>query len=919
MAVDKRNGQTSGEAESRALREDELENYGVWVKTEPSDILEFPDESFDIGMADLAIEESENPFAADSSVKDESFLSLEEETLLDSLEAPVEPEPPADEASESLNADFSVGDLSDGAETGAAAQDVSLDAFEAEEFALPDISGSGDAEGETYEPLSDIETVDLSEIAIEPAQPGFAPADSVGDEFSIPDFSISDADEKPGLSEESFDTLLDADATSSPASGEAMAEEPANGEEELSLEDFGLDLEEITPPEKPKPKPSADGTSEVSLDDFLDADSFNAPALESSESGKEEELEPIEMDLDFDDSIDSEPLSIVHDRDAVDKSFEDTINETEDAETGPVETIDTELVTDFDEFISADSPQQIVRPAELREGSASALAASEDFIGSGTIEDASLEDQTDLVTEADSLEISLDGSDAPPESERPSRNTAIFENETNDVLANIENMTDDSAGLHPIDSDSALSVAAEDAFSSADSLPDIDLSFGDATSPAETPLEPSGSPEAEAVAEDFDDMEALERSLIGEEDQVKDRNAAMEGSGASSAILLKIADELSTIKSELASLKSELSSIRAVSRDAPAPLEASAQSKTQKGFFDEEEDETIALTGDELDNILNTADFTEETGASITDADDQASLDDIIPLDLAEEAPQAVKQAPPSLRSPSEDKGLEDLKHISEVGVSPMTEAPDDTSYLEEPIGEELENMTIADTPLEEPDLSDFIVSDNVLEDAGFPGDEAEEGAEAELGLDEEILDDITLDLDSSSNMSPDMLAEDQPLEDLSALEEEPLALPDEDDGDDFVSEISLADDTLAEEEPLEELQDISLNDVVKEAPKPAFAPEPKAAVQPVAQPKPAPKPAPVEKPAVEAAAKAVAAEAPAPEARELPVTLKNDIKSVLQYMDRLLESLPEDKIEEFAHSEHFGVYKKLFEELGLL
>jgi hypothetical protein len=34
--------------------------------------------------------------------------------------------------------------------------------------------------------------------------------------------------------------------------------------------------------------------------------------------------------------------------------------------------------------------------------------------------------------------------------------------------------------------------------------------------------------------------------------------------------------------------------------------------------------------------------------------------------------------------------------------------------------------------------------------------------------------------------------------------------------------------------------------------------------------------------------------------------------------MDHLLESLPEDKIEEFANSEHFNVYKRLFSELGL-
>ena len=45
---------------------------------------------------------------------------------------------------------------------------------------------------------------------------------------------------------------------------------------------------------------------------------------------------------------------------------------------------------------------------------------------------------------------------------------------------------------------------------------------------------------------------------------------------------------------------------------------------------------------------------------------------------------------------------------------------------------------------------------------------------------------------------------------------------------------------------------------------------------------------------------------------------LKQDIKSVLLYMDQLLENLPEDKIIEFAKSDEFVTYKKLFSELGL-
>ncbi|MDR0388286.1 MAG: hypothetical protein LBH57_09660, partial [Treponema sp.] len=49
-----------------------------------------------------------------------------------------------------------------------------------------------------------------------------------------------------------------------------------------------------------------------------------------------------------------------------------------------------------------------------------------------------------------------------------------------------------------------------------------------------------------------------------------------------------------------------------------------------------------------------------------------------------------------------------------------------------------------------------------------------------------------------------------------------------------------------------------------------------------------------------------------------IPPDIRNELRSVLSYMDQLLESLPEDKIEEFAKSEQFDTYKKLFEELGL-
>lgn len=39
-----------------------------------------------------------------------------------------------------------------------------------------------------------------------------------------------------------------------------------------------------------------------------------------------------------------------------------------------------------------------------------------------------------------------------------------------------------------------------------------------------------------------------------------------------------------------------------------------------------------------------------------------------------------------------------------------------------------------------------------------------------------------------------------------------------------------------------------------------------------------------------------------------------DDIKRLLSYLDKLLESLPEDRIDEFARSEYFDLYRKVFE-----
>jgi hypothetical protein len=53
-------------------------------------------------------------------------------------------------------------------------------------------------------------------------------------------------------------------------------------------------------------------------------------------------------------------------------------------------------------------------------------------------------------------------------------------------------------------------------------------------------------------------------------------------------------------------------------------------------------------------------------------------------------------------------------------------------------------------------------------------------------------------------------------------------------------------------------------------------------------------------------------------EEETLTPDLKEQVKSVLVYMDQLLENLPEEKIKEFTRSEQYAIYKNLFEELGI-
>ncbi|HVP17688.1 MAG TPA: hypothetical protein VMU36_01745 [Spirochaetia bacterium] len=355
--------------------------------------------------------------------------------------------------------------------------------------------------------------------------------------------------------------------------------------------------------------------------------------------------------------------------------------------------------------------------------------------------------------------------------------------------------------------------------------------------------------ETGAGQERFEDLDALETELASV--------AASPGksSAASSEILARIEDELRSIRADLTQLRNELSGIKKAGGQAGAIAEPSSGAEAQSGFFDEDEDETIALTGDELDNILNTAEITEEAAEAV-------------PVEEAE----AIVEMPEATLEESADTATEELPAELELDELSSGQTPSAASTSSEALPElDLEGIPEIETPVAAAEAVEEVGDLETL-------DLEEESTEVESAP------------ESSAKKTPtehtDEMAGDVDLEALAAEAEE-----------------LESDDAGA---PLQDLEIGELETIADEAePSSAEPQEIEIAFESEA-----------DKPQGKARGGA------APERKEgpsaIPDDLKDEIRTVLQYMDRLLENLPDDKIKEFAESPHFVTYKKLFEDLGL-
>ncbi|MDR2344370.1 MAG: hypothetical protein LBD86_07560 [Spirochaetaceae bacterium] len=298
-------------------------------------------------------------------------------------------------------------------------------------------------------------------------------------------------------------------------------------------------------------------------------------------------------------------------------------------------------------------------------------------------------------------------------------------------------------------------------------------------------------------------------------------------------LLLKIVDELSTIKAELNSLKDEISTIRG---DASGANDVTSVPEPEpEPVPDEFGSETLSAA--ELDAMLNNVKIeSTETGEG---APQYAEID--APLDSPETV--AVDETSPGgeLDSPEDRAGIvaEPVETVAEAAS-----LPDDT-----PVDLDLDETSDQASP--EAAFDDFTEDSGVFEKAG----------------DEDIV----------------------------------VPAPDEDTAEAF-SDLTGKPDYLSPDE----FEDINESRLA-EHPQPELTAESRVAEIPPETPETTATPA-TSRTAVQNAYDPLNS-----------AHFRKDLQIVLSYMDKLLEALPDEKIEEFALSEQFDTYKKVFRDLGLV
>lgn len=745
-----------------------------------------------------------------------------------------------------------------------------------------------------------IDSFDLEEI---PSPDDTASDDTVS--FDLEDFDADLATLDDDSSSDSTELMDDLDAFDTPDETPAAAASGQSDVQEVSSSEAD-DSFEIT---------------DVSLSDFDldDDDSAGAPVSEDSVTMEEPESEPLDLDLTFDETLPA----------GDDGSSLDVLDDDTDTETAMLPEISVEDVS-----LSGDDGQFDDVSAVTHELASPDVSGSSDLLQKIALELSSIKEE--LVSLRSQLrdlkaaepatlpgQVPADAMSHPPldetESETvqqaaSSKSGGFFDDEDDDTIALTGDELDNILNSADFTEEAMEGSSGEEPdFQEGEIFPDTETEdFSDGVSaPAEDLLPEDGDytsvPQPEADAVENLAPEAADFSML---EDVSDDATGVEAFGGSESELVPVVDEAETI-------------------DFPESIQPLTAPPEDTAFL--EEDAELELDGMPLEDVpLVEPDPSDlDTFIDTTGSMTQPALDDIDSLDLdLEELPADEPSAQVSVAGdgsgPDEEEssltdievpGLEepeelilDLDDDSGAVVSTVDSfaepSIDEMEYLEvdlEPAVEELGGMDLLSEDFDAGTDSMIVEPVGTLpsEDSMF----VEASDEPASGMDARIPDDF---------VEESLLTEDSgEFDDVELLPDaEPLSSADS------LPEVVLEDEILVEEvEQLEEPSDMPVSDLSETLP-----------VQPVNTREAETGPdvsvtanaAPAEQTVV-SSQETAATKVGTQENSDVPDRLKHDVKSVLLYLDQLLASLPDEKIEEFASSEYYETYKRLFDDLGLI
>jgi len=865
-----------GTMNNEADIEGDLEKYGVWVKTGPEDIDESENEADnEFELEDLGLEES---------FEQNESLTEEEEELLSSLEA-----------------EESLPDLSEDLEM---TKDQEFD----EDFSFDEITETSLPTAEEENSIIDESSFDIPDSSVElpelDTDDGIEPDEEPGD--TSDDFSDIDALEADLTNVE--EDFTDSISSLKEAAGEKDLESESSRsillkieEELLSIKNELSDLKSELSTIKTSDTHGSEASQAEDVPGFFEDDEDETIALTGDEldnilntaditekSGTESEapedeslkniLSPPENDfpdLDLDEAEPEEPFAS---EEITDSDVEALLNDNlVDSETFSQEDTE-ELLNGFnaDEASDEIDLDNIGLETEIEDKQARETSDIED--------DFSLDlDDEPLPAEAESEEgISMDLDEALLTSEFTTEETLIDETES-------------------LEAENESVVIEDEPFTETESTPDDEISL-------------DIEEESSDLGFDLGDISSLDEEPELENETSEEEISDLDGEPA-------LDEEISLdIEEEPSDMDFDLEDIPPLDEESVPDeiigLDLADEPEIEEAVSDEEiELEDISLDDDSALDEDFTDDEIELVDISL---DDDSALDEEISLDLEDEDTSddeiELVDIPLDDDSAFDEEISLDLEEedTSDEEIDLEDISLDDDSVLEEEISLDLEEE---DTSDEEIDLEDISLDDDSAFDEEISLDLEEEDTS-----DEEIdLEDISLDEEIDLSTLPDL--DDKPLpedvsENILSLAEEDAVfeeLPDlEDSASEIVENLSASEDldiseviddnTDIEEEvedseiTFEDEDNFNLNDEIElNGESLELLNEEPAAVVPEQK-----------------------TDSDEDALSTLPDDLKTEIKSVLTYMDQLLESLPDDKIEEFAKSEHFDVYKKLFDELGL-